>query len=407
MQFLRRLFSFFRRPALDAGSRKKYRGKTGLFGISSALDPASSAGRRVGSAPHNNLIKKWLWINIWMLVGMIILGGVTRLEDAGLSIVEWAPLAGTFPPLTQASWLQAFAQYKTSPEFQKINFSMTLGEFKYIFWLEYLHRLWGRLFGIVFFIPALYFWMKGWVSNRQKNQIRALTILGICQAVMGWYMVKSGLVDDPHVSHFRLAAHFSLALAILGVLLWMVFDLKFYCNPDDAVITRLDRVINMDPPIKSEGDSNNLTISVWVLGPITDMLLLTIIYGAFVAGLDAGLLYNDTFPHMGNSLLPPDAWGQGGFWDNALNNPVAIQFIHRWLAMITAVLILFLAWKIKTQNQKIAGLLTVGILIQVTLGITTLFTNVNTWVAEAHQLGAVFLFSTFIYLWHRKWHRNA
>lgn len=375
MQFLRRLFSFFRHPALDAGSRKKYRGKTGLFGTRSALDPASSAGRRVGSVPHNNLTKKWLWINIWMLVGMIILGGVTRLEDAGLSIVEWAPLAGTFPPLTQAGWLQAFAQYQTSPEFQKINFSMTLGEFKYIFWLEYLHRLWGRLFGIVFFVPALYFWMKGWFNSHQKNQIRALTILGICQAVMGWYMVKSGLVDDPHVSHFRLAAHFSLALAILGILLWMVFDLAKY------------------PP---------LSVSIWILGPITDLLLLTIVYGAFVAGLDAGLIYNDTFPHMGSSLIPPEVWRQGGFWQNALNNPVTIQFIHRWLAMVTAALILYLAWKIKTQNQKIAGLLTLGVLIQVALGITTLFTNVNTWVAEAHQLGAVFLFSIFVYLWHCK-----
>jgi len=324
---------------------------------------------------HSNTIKKWLWINIWMLICMIILGGVTRLEDAGLSIVEWAPFVGTFPPLTEASWLKAFTQYQTSPEFQKINFSMTLGEFKYIFWLEYLHRLWGRLFGVVFFLPALYFWIKGWFSIRQKNQIRALTVLGICQAVMGWYMVKSGLVDDPHVSHFRLAAHFSLALAILGILLWMAFDLA---------------------------NHHSLTISIWTLGPITDMLLLTIVYGAFVAGLDAGLIYNDTFPCMGSSLLPPDAWGQGGFWHNALNNPVAIQFIHRWLAMITAVLILFLAWKIKTQSQKIAGLLTLGILIQVTLGITTLFTNVNIWVAEAHQLGAVFLFSLFVYVWHSK-----
>tara|TARA_R110002050_G_scaffold49906_1_gene115707 strand:- start:2867 stop:3868 length:1002 start_codon:yes stop_codon:yes gene_type:complete len=321
---------------------------------------------------YSNTIKKWLWINIVMLIFMIILGGVTRLEDAGLSIVEWAPLTGILPPFNQSDWLQLFAQYKTSPEFQKVNFMMTLGEFKYIFWLEYLHRLWGRLFGLVFFLPALYFWIRKGFNVRQKKQILSLVLLGVAQAVMGWYMVKSGLVDDPHVSHFRLATHFCLALAILGVLLWMAFDL---------------------------GHKRSLYLSIWIIGPITDMLLLTIIYGAFVAGLDAGLVYNDTFPHMGTSLIPSDAWGQGGIWYNALNNPVMIQFIHRWLAMMTAVLVIFLAWKIKAQNCKVAWFLTTGILIQVALGITTLFTNVNTWVAEAHQLGAVFLFSLFVYMW--------
>lgn len=357
--------------------------------------------------PHQTLIKNWLWLNIGMLVCMILLGGVTRLEDAGLSIVEWAPLAGTLPPFSQADWVQSFNQYKASPEFQKINFAMTLGEFKYIYWLEYLHRLWGRLFGMVFFLPAFYFWVKGWLTPRHKNQIRTLTVLGIAQAVMGWYMVKSGLVEDPHVSHFRLAAHFSLALGILGVLLWMVFDLKFGSGANNSVIPRLDRVIHMDPPIESEDDNKKetLNINIWLLGPVTDMVLLTIVYGTFVAGLDAGLVYNDTFPHMGDSLVPADAWGEGGFWYNVLNNPVAIQFIHRWLAMITAGLILFLAWKIRNQNGKVAGLLTLGVLIQVALGITTLFTNVNTWVAEAHQLGAVFLFSLFVYVWHQKLNR--
>jgi cytochrome c oxidase assembly protein subunit 15 len=322
---------------------------------------------------NQQILSKWLWINIGMLVCLMILGGITRLEDAGLSIVEWAPFMGTLPPFTEMDWVSLFNQYKTSPEFQKINFMMTLGEFKYIFWLEYLHRLWGRFFGIIFFLPAFYFWIKGWLTSRQKNQIRILTVLGIAQAFMGWYMVKSGLIDDPHVSHFRLAAHFYLALAILGVLLWMVFD-RWHSNP--------------------------LRLNIWVLGPITDIAWLTILYGAFVAGLDAGLLYNDTFPHMGNALIPPDFFGTGGFVYNIFNNPVAIQCIHRWLAMLTGILVLFLAWKVRNQNQKLANLLVLAVFLQIALGITTLFTNVNTWIAEAHQLGAVFLFSLFTYVWH-------
>ena len=245
---------------------------------------------------------------------MVVLGGITRLNHAGLSIVDWRPLVGVLPPFGEEAWQALFADYKRFPEYREINRGMSLGEFKAIFWLEYAHRLLGRIVGIAFALPFVWFLIRRAFDRPLALKVLAIGILGGLQGLLGWYMVKSGLVDRPDVSPYRLAAHLGLAVAIYGCLVWIALGLLM-----GGAIERVRRA------------------SCWrgALWGATGLVFLTILSGAFVAGNDAGLAYN-TFPLMADAIVPPDIFLIEPLWRNFFENVPLVQLDHRLLAMLTA-----------------------------------------------------------------------
>ena len=277
----------------------------------------------------------WSGFNLLMIVIMVIIGGVTRLTDSGLSMTNWNLLLGVIPPLNEADWISLFDLYKQYPEYQIKNYSMTLNEFKKIFFWEYLHRMWGRLIGLTFFIPLIYFFIRGAFNRNEKKLFIAITLLGFFQAFMGWYMVQSGLIEQPDVSHFRLSAHLLTAFIIYSLLLyyfWMIFTDNDFNN----VKTNIPRINN---------HKKNFYISLL-------LLLLTISAGAWVSGTEAGLSYNN-FPYMGDGFLPPilssenDYSVQSLFYDQGF-----LQFSHRLLATFT---LLFILHTIFQANKDMDG----------------------------------------------------
>ena len=307
----------------------------------------------------------WLYFCAFMVFAMMIIGAITRLTESGLSMVEWRPLIGALPPLSEAEWIRVFEIYKETPEFQKKNSWMGLADFKYIFFWEWFHRLWGRLIGIAFALPLLVFWAKGMVPQNYKLKFLGMLALGGAQGVMGWYMVKSGLIDIPAVSHFRLAAHLSLAFLILGLLIWLARSLT-------------------SPPQYSH--SKLFKHGIATLG----ILGVTIIWGAFTAGLDGGLIYN-SWPMMGDTLIPAEV-SKGGL-EATLFNPAGVQFAHRWLAFIAAFAVMFFWYRCMCHNInfKALNIITILVVTQVILGITTLLSGVNIVLATLHQGTAALL----------------
>jgi cytochrome c oxidase assembly protein subunit 15 len=326
----------------------------------------------------NKKIIIWLLSVCLLILFMIMVGGITRLTDSGLSMVEWKPILGTIPPLNDADWNTAFAKYKNFPEFQKINSQMTLSEFKFIYFWEYFHRVTGRLIGLVFFFPMVFFLFKRQIKKNFKIKMVLGFILGAMQGVLGWYMVQSGLIDRPDVSHFRLAAHLSLAFFILCYLSWLVFDLLFQGT--------------LETKAKS---------FKWSLG----LLLLTtvqIVWGAFVAGLDAGLGYN-TFPLMGQDFMPSFLF-EGGI-SSLYQEKFTIQFIHRWLGVSILVYVLCGFWyfrtRLNTTRQSLGlKLVLLSTLLQVVLGILTLVYVVPLSLGVIHQVMAAILLITIIHFLH-------
>lgn len=320
-------------------------------------------------------IKIWLFTCLVLIASIVIIGGTTRLTGSGLSMVDWRPIMGSIPPITTAAWNATFNAYQQSPEFQKINFNMTLSEFKFIFFWEYIHRIFGRLIGLVAVIPFVYFTIKQQLRNGfTKRWIGVIFLIG-CQGLMGWYMVKSGLVDNPYVSHLRLAAHLSLAFIIF------IFILRELLR------------IHFNFPRLKKGSK----LSLWAFG-IFGLIGIQIIYGAFTAGLDAGHYYN-TYPKMGQEWLPKAAFMyDGGLLGNILNNPIMIQWIHRWLAVVVLIGVA-MVW-VQCKNHKNMHLQYSGLLLvsavgfQFILGVVTLVTKVWLPVALAHQIGALALFSS-------------
>jgi len=324
-------------------------------------------------------ISVWLFAVAAMLVAMIVLGGVTRLTQSGLSMVDWRPVTGWLPPFAKAEWEAVFARYRAFPEYQKNNFGMTLAEFKSIFWLEFLHRLWGRVIGVAFFVPLVVFVFKGWVARPLAYKMIGLFVLGVLQGVMGWYMVKSGLVLRPDVSQYRLAAHFGLALAILGFILWLAIGLL-----------KLDA---------QDSGGSAFRRPAWAL---LALISLTAISGAFVAGLDGGLTYN-TFPLMDGQWVPDGLLDVSPVYLNFFENIATVQFEHRVLAIATflSVVIFWLKARVEVltiRARKAVNVLLGVAIIQVTLGIFTLLLVVPVSLGALHQLGAVTLFSTAIWL---------
>jgi len=320
-------------------------------------------------------IAAWLYTVAGMVFAMVVLGGVTRLTHSGLSMVEWKPVTGWLPPLSEAEWQAVFDKYKAYPEYKEINEGMTLAGFKGIFWLEFLHRLWGRVIGVAFFLPFVFFLVRGWVDRRLGLRLAGLFVLGGLQGVMGWYMVKSGLVDRPDVSQYRLAAHLLLALVIIVALLWVAMGLTPSARParELAALAGLRR---------------------GALGLLA-LVFVTAFSGAPVAGLDAGLTYN-TFPLMDGELIPPGMYVQTPAYLNIFENVTTVQFNHRVLAESTLVYVLVLWWLARRRGLPAPAALAVNSmaavgLVQVSLGIATLLAVVPVSLAAMHQAGAVVL----------------
>ena len=327
------------------------------------------------SISHSGQIRIWLLSTIIMVILMILIGGVTRLTDSGLSMVEWRPLWGFLPPISQFEWNRVFELYMKSPEYIFKNKGMSLEEFKEIFFWEYFHRLWGRLIGIIFIIPLLFFIIVKKIPKSILSKLFLILILGSLQGFIGWWMVKSGLVNDPTVSQYRLTIHLSNALLILSLLIWVYLDVK-------------EGVSQIKP------DFSFFMFSI---------LFITIIAGAFVAGMDAGLMYNE-YPFMGDSLIPEN-YGEYQLLD-PFENPASAQFHHRHLALFTTLCTLFYCYKYYFESEdkkvkKLSLLISIVVCSQFTLGIITLINMVPVYLGAIHQTGAVILFISLICSMHR------
>ena len=325
--------------------------------------------------PINKALFYWL-LTCWIMVFcMVLLGGITRLTDSGLSMVEWKLQLHFLPPLSLAEWERVFDLYKTSPEAIKVNAWMTLADYKRIYLFEWFHRFWGQFMGLVFLLPLLYFTFKAPISVKYKCRLWVIFVLGGLQGFLGWFMVKSGLVNDPHVSHFRLAAHLSMAILLL---LFLVYEMFQFVNFEST--TQRSK-----PYLK------------W-LYVMFALCCLTILWGAFTAGLDAGLIYNN-FPLMNDHFLPDELRGTGQVSEIVLTTTGGVQFMHRMLAYITFGGLLSLSiLLIKVNRLKLAYLVLTLVSVQVVLGIVTLLYQVPILAAMLHQGNAILLINALFLL---------
>ncbi|MCZ6902098.1 MAG: COX15/CtaA family protein [Rickettsia endosymbiont of Ixodes persulcatus] len=327
---------------------------------------------------QKSLITKWLSISCIMVIAMIVIGGITRLTGSGLSIVEWRPITGILPPFSFEAWQAEFAKYKAFPEYNSVNYGMTLSQFKFIYLLEFIHRLLGRITALIYIVPLIYFYFKGIIKNRDIAPYIIALLLFCVQGFMGWYMVKSGLLNNPPVSHFRLAFHLIIAVIIYHIL--------FY-----QLINRCDILL-----IPSQTD---LKLPLIFSSVAITVIYLQIFLGALVAGLDAGLIYN-SFPLMGDNFIPTEI--KDNFFD--LKNwydPVFIQFIHRLGGYSVFLVVMALAtYLLKTEHpklNKIAYFLIIALLIQISTGIITLLYSVPIIIASTHQFFVIVLLSVVIW----------
>ena len=310
---------------------------------------------------------------------MVVLGGVTRLNHAGLSIVDWRPLVGVLPPFGEEAWQALFADYQRFPEYQELNPGMTLAGFKEIFWLEYAHRLLGRIVGIAFALPFIWFLIRRAFDRPLAVKVLAIGILGGLQGLLGWYMVKSGLLDRPDVSPYRLAAHLGLAVAIYGCLIWVALGLL-----TGGSVERVRR-------------AGRWRGAIW---GATALVFLTLLSGSFVAGNDAGLAYN-TFPLMADAIVPPDIFLIEPLWRNFFENVPLVQLDHRLLAMLTALAVILiwaaaLRWLGPAPAWVALHAAAAAVLVQFALGIATLLTFVPVPLGAAHQAGAMVVFTAIL-----------
>ncbi|MGC6431485.1 MAG: COX15/CtaA family protein [Jejuia sp.] len=331
----------------------------------------------------NKKVIYWLLTGCLLIFIMVIVGGITRLTHSGLSISNYKLISGTIPPMNEVEWQEAFDLYKQYPEYQKLNYHFTLDDFKDIYFWEWLHRVLGRFIGIVFIVPFLYFLVTKQLSKPTIKKSIILLIMGGFQGFLGWYMVKSGLVDRPDVSHYRLAAHLTTAFLTFAYTFWVALDLIF--------------------PKKKEIDvsfRNLVRVSLVVL-------IIQIIYGAFVAGLDAGWIHNH-WPMMSEGKFMHETVyiEQNPLYKNFIEGKSGVQFVHRTMAYIV-VLFVFLIWKksrkllrTKYQSNGINALLII-VFLQFILGVLTILLQVPVWLGVAHQVGAFFLLSAMVFTLHR------
>ena len=332
------------------------------------------------NATRDRSVAIWLLTCCALVFSMVVLGGFTRLTGSGLSMVDWQPLMGWLPPLSDAEWRRVFEMYQQSPEFLKVNSHMDVEAFKGIFWLEFLHRLLGRTIGIVFLVPFVYFLARGYTRAREWPRYLLMFVLGGLQGVLGWYMVKSGLVDNPHVSQYRLTAHLFAAFLIYAYMFWVAMTLLF------------------PPAGKDKHPWYGRTLA------LTALISVTIISGGFVAGLKAGKIYN-TFPMMGDAWLPPGGMALEPWWRNFFDNITVVQFDHRVLA-VTTLLIIVVYWfkarrpALPARSRPAVNALLHTAILQVALGITTLLLAVPVILGVLHQAVAMLLFTVTLYILH-------
>ena len=326
------------------------------------------------TAGDRRMVAAWLFLCAAFTFATVVVGGITRLTESGLSIVEWQPLMGALPPLSQSDWEALFAKYRETPQFKKMFPDIGLEGFKSIYWWEYAHRLLGRAIGLVFFLPFLYFLFKKQLSKPLALKLGGVFVLGALQGALGWYMVQSGLVDDPRVSHFRLTAHLGLALLIFSCEFWLALE-----------------VLDSNEKRKPQ------TLSLVVLG----LVLLMALSGGFVAGLRAGHAYN-TFPLMNGQLVPAEAFMLEPWWRNFFWNVATVQFVHRAFFWLLLILVPVLWWQARRTPAKIAAHhLLAMFVIQAALGISTLLLAVPVPLAAAHQAGAVLLLAAALWTAHK------
>ncbi|MCC6380743.1 MAG: COX15/CtaA family protein [Burkholderiales bacterium] len=333
--------------------------------------------RDLREAGSRRAVAAWLLACCALVFAMVVVGGVTRLTHSGLSIVEWQPIVGTLPPLDEAQWQDAFGKYKLTPEYRLVNRGMSLDEFKGIFWWEYFHRLLGRLIGAAFLLPFLVFLVRRRIPGGYGLKLAGIFVLGGLQGALGWYMVQSGLVDDPRVSPFRLTAHLGLAILIFGAMLWVAMSLLFAPGPPRD-----------DPAARSARR--------WATGTAV-LVFAMILTGGFVAGIRAGFAYN-TFPLMNGSVVPPEILMIEPWWRNFFWNMATVQFDHRLGAWILAIVVPVAWWKVRAAGISPraglgATLLLAMLAVQIVLGIATLVNVVPLTLAAAHQAGAVLVFA--------------
>lgn len=345
--------------------------------LAAALRLFRSAGIQPGTrARQRRAVAWWLLGLAGLVLAMVVLGGITRLNHAGLSMVDWRPLMGALPPVGEEAWQALFADYKRFPEYQAINLGMTLEEFKAIFWLEYAHRLLGRAVGVAFLLLFLWFLLHRAFDRRLGITVLAIGALGGLQGLLGWYMVQSGLVDRPDVSPYRLAAHLGLAVLIYGCLIWVALGLLA-----GGTAERPRR-------------AGRWRSALW---GATALVFVTILSGAFVAGNDAGLAYN-TFPLMAGQIVPPDIFLVEPLWRNFFETVPLVQLDHRLLAMLTALVTVLiwaaaLRWPPSGPARGALHAAVAAVLCQFGLGIATLLTFVPVPLGVAHQAGAMVVFT--------------
>jgi cytochrome c oxidase assembly protein subunit 15 len=339
-----------------------------------AADVPTADGRAVAA---------WLVVCAVLVAAMVVVGGITRLTHSGLSIAEWQPLVGTLPPLSAADWQTVFERYQQTPQYRLVNKGMSLAEFKNIFWWEYVHRLLGRAIGVVFLLPLVWFWWRRRIDARLGWKLAGVFVLGGLQGAMGWYMVASGLVDEPRVSHLRLTAHLGIAFLILGAMLLIAFDLLF-----------------APPPRAARGAVGPGRLATVVAG----LVFVQVLAGGLVAGIRAGKAYN-TFPLMNGHLVPPESFLLEPSWLNFVNNMALVQFDHRMLAWTLLALAPWLWWRVRQSAAPIrarhgATLLAALVALQFGLGVATLLAVVPVGLAAAHQGVATLVFAASLYTAH-------
>ncbi len=335
-------------------------------------------------------VRIWLGIMLGLILLMVAVGGITRLTESGLSMTTWEPVMGAIPPLSADDWQFRFDQYRSSPEYQQLRKGMSLEDFKFIFFWEYFHRLLGRLLGVIYALPLAFFWWRGVLRRALKVKLLIGLLLGGSQGLMGWFMVKSGLVDNPYVSHFRLAAHLGLAFIVFSYLLTILLSL-----------------VRVEQPA---GRASRGALG-WASG-ITLLLVLQMVWGAFVAGLNAGFMYN-TYPLMQGYWIAPHWNYMQPFIMNLIDNPITVQFIHRWLGAIL-LLVTFAGWAVLRRDASVQGLrrwsidmTALAMTGQFVLGILTLVLHVPLALGVMHQVLACILTGLVTVLLYSFLHREG
>lgn len=335
--------------------------------------------------PNHRPVVAWLLIGCFLIYAMVLVGGITRLTGSGLSITEWKVVTGTLPPLSEEAWQKEFDAYKQIPQYKLINSSFTLQNFKGIYWWEYIHRLLGRVIGVVFLVPFVWFWLRKKFPPGFIKKMLVLFALGGLQGFLGWFMVSSGLSENVYVSHYRLAVHLISAFAVFGFTLWYALDLS------------------PAPTLPGKGEKRAGVKRLAII--FFSVVILQIIYGAFVAGLKAGYGY-PTWPKMGGAWFPDEAVALEPVWKNFLEGHAGVQLVHRYLAYAVALLAGVLCYRtLKTDAplavKKIAGVILLTVLVQFVLGVLTLVQGVPIVLAILHQTGAFLLFGMILLLLHR------